>query len=63
MADVGDLHWCAMGKTEYYLVSDNVLAEFRDRADEPEFWAAHWKSTDYERFLGRYENGYLGEFR
>lgn len=51
-----------VSNTEYYLVSDNVLAEFRDRVDEPEFWAAHWKSTDYRRFLERYENGYLGEF-
>ena len=51
-----------MGRTEYHLVSDGVLAEFRDRADAPEFWAAQWKSTDYRRFLERYENGYLGEF-
>ena len=51
-----------MGKTEYYFISDDILAEFRGRADAPEFWATHWKSTDYRHFLERYENGYLGEF-
>ena len=40
-----------MGLTEYYLVSDDVLAEFRDRADEPEFWAAHWKSMNYPQLF------------
>ena len=30
------------------------------KANAPEFWAAHWQSTDYRRFLERYENEYLG---
>jgi SAM-dependent methyltransferase len=48
--------------TEYRIISPGVLAEFRARGDQPEFWAHRWRDTEYLEFLARYERGRLDQF-
>ncbi len=51
-----------MQQTEYYRFSPGILAEFRAKADEAQFWSALWGNTDYDLFFQKYQNGYLADF-
>lgn len=51
-----------MTPSRFRLVSANLLAEFRERGDKPEYWANQWRDIEYDQFLRRYERGYLGEY-
>lgn len=48
---------------EFRIISPDVLAEYRARGDQPEFWADHWRDTEYLNLLSRYERGRLDEYR
>ncbi len=52
-----------MTKAHYFQFSTQVLAEFRQRADEPDFWSMYWKGIDFGKFLNRYRDGSLGVYR
>jgi len=50
-------------KSEYSLISSQILAEFRERADNPDFWANRWSESDLKKFLDKYKKGFLGNFK
>jgi len=49
-----------MEKANYCLCSEELLAEFRERADKPDFWLSLWEKTNLEKFLHKYTKGKLG---
>jgi len=48
--------------SRYVVHAPEVLAEYREAADQPEFWTQRWKGTDLARYFERYEGGYLAYF-
>jgi SAM-dependent methyltransferase len=46
----------------YALLNDDVLAEYRESGDDPEFWARRWRATDLPAYFAPYRAGRLQPF-
>lgn len=48
--------------TDHRTVENGRLAYYRESADNPEFWTAHWAGVDIAKTLDVARSGYLGDY-